>query len=255
MWGKILGGVFGFMVGGVVGAILGVAIGHAFDVALARVVPRARVQTAFFGTVFSVLGHLSKADGRVNEDEIRVAQLVMDQMGLPEPLRARARDLFRDGKRADFALDDALDGFARECRHSRPLMRIFLEILLQSAYADGALHSAEERMLRHISDRLGFDRREFEQLDALARAFAGRSTRSDGPAPASMGLDEAYRVLGCGPESSDAEIKRSYRRLLSQHHPDKLVARGLPEEMMRVAAERTVEIRQAYEKLRSARGF
>lgn len=255
MWGKILGGIFGFMIGGIIGAVVGVAIGHAFDVALARAVPRARVQTAFFNAVFSVLGHLSKVDGRVNEDEIRVAQSIMDQMGLPEPLRARARDLFREGKRADFMLDDTLDRFAEECRNSRPLMRIFLEILLQSAYADGALHPAEARTLRHVSDRLGFDRREFEQLDALAQAFSGRSAHREAPRPRGMDLQQAYRVLGCDPDAADAEIKRRYRRLLSQHHPDKLVARGLPEEMMRVASERTFEIRQAYEKLRAERGF
>lgn len=257
-WGKILGGVFGYMLGGVIGALIGVAIGHAFDVGLrnvSRVVPRARAQGAFFTAVFSVLGHLSKADGRVNENEIRLAETLMDRMGLPGPLRARARDLFRAGKAPGFSLDQALDGLVRESRHNHDLMRIFLEVLLQSAYADGDLHREEERILRHVCERLGFSRREFEHLEAMLRGPGAHSTHR-GPVPrAEMDVAHAYRVLDCRPDATDAEIKKSYRRLLNQHHPDKLVARGLPKELTKVAEERTVEIRKAYERLREARGF
>lgn len=107
VWGKILGGLFGFLLGGPLGALIGVAIGHAFDKGLRNVtgaIPRARAQGAFFTAVFSVLGHLSKADGRVNEDEIRMAEAVMDRMGLPAPLREHAKMLFRRGKEPGFSL-------------------------------------------------------------------------------------------------------------------------------------------------------
>jgi len=259
IWGKILGGVFGYMLGGIIGALIGVAIGHAFDVGLRNVsgiLPRARAQGAFFTAVFSVLGHLAKADGRVNENEIRLAESLMDRMALPEILRARARDLFRAGKAPEFDLDRALDDLVGECRHNHDLLRIFLEVLLQSAYADGALHPAEERILRHVCDRIGFSRREFEHLEAMLRGYGAQAGGGRGAAAqAGMDLAQAYRILDCTPQASDDEIRKSYRRLLNQHHPDKLVARGLPKEMMKLAEERTVEIRKAYERLRAARGF
>lgn len=258
VWGKVLGGVFGYLLAGPIGALIGVAIGHAFDRGLrgiAGVVPRARVQGAFFTAVFSVLGHLSKADGRVNENEIRLAEAVMERMGLPGPLREQAKALFRRGKEPDFSLDEALGAFARESRHSRELIRIFLEILLQAAYADGAMHPEEERILRQVCDRLGFPRREFELLETMMRASVGAGSSRRRAEAHEMDLAQAYRILGCAPDATDAEVKKQYRRLLNQHHPDKLIAKGLPEELMKIAAERTVEIRKAYEKLRAARGF
>ena len=257
-WGKILGGVFGFLLAGPIGAVVGVVIGHAFDAGLRGVtgaVPRARVQGAFFTAVFSVLGHLSKADGRVNENEIRMAEAVMDRMGLSGPLRSQAKDLFRLGKEPGFSLDETLDAFARASRHNRELTRIFLEVLLQSAYADGALHVEEQRILRRVCDRLHFPRREFERLEEMMRASLGGASSQRRGGAQEMDLAQAYRILGCAPDATDAEVKKQYRRLMNQHHPDKLVAKGLPEEMMKLAAERTVEIRKAYERLREARNF
>ena len=75
------------------------------------------------------------------------------------------------------------------------------------------------------------------------------------PAATRPSLHDAYAVLGVEKDASDAEVKRAYRRLRSQHHPDKLVSKGLPEEMMKVATQKTYEIRQAYERVREARGL
>jgi DnaJ like chaperone protein len=62
-----------------------------------------------------------------------------------------------------------------------------------------------------------------------------------------MQLDDAYAILNVDPDASDSELKRAYRKLISQHHPDKLVSKGLPEEMMKIATQKTQEIRAAYE--------
>ena len=138
---------------------------------------------------------------------------------------------------------------------------MFVEIQLQAAYADGRFDPSEDRLLLHISSRLGlseFDYRRFERMVRAQQGFGGRadpgdSRRSRG-APAGPSLSEAYQVLGVDRAASDADIKRAYRRLISRHHPDKLVSKGLPEEMMKVAAQKTHEIRQAYERIREARG-
>jgi DnaJ like chaperone protein len=271
-WGKIVGGAFGFMLGGPLGAILGAALGHSFDKGLKGVPDRAvgwdpgdreRIQTAFFTATFSVMGHLAKADGRVSPDEIRLAEAVMAEMDLGPELRRTAIRLFNEGKAAEFPLDEVLEQFRRECHGRSTLLRMFIEIQLQAAYADGRLVQAEDRLLRQLCARLGFSELEYQRLRRMIEAelhFAGAA--GGGPGGGARGrpepgptLDDAYAVLGINPNSSDAEVKKAYRRLLSQHHPDKLVAKGLPEEMMKLAAQKTHEIKQAYERVKAERGL
>lgn len=267
-WGKAVGGAFGFLMGGPLGALAGAAFGHQFDTGYERnqratyraenFNERERTQTAFFTTTFSVLGRLAKADGQVTPDEIRMASAVMDQMRLNPELKRAAQRLFNEGKRADFPLDEVLDQFRRECHSRHRLLRMFLEIQFEAAYADGLLHPAERNLLLHISERLGFSRREFDDLERVAkvgRQFRGgafRGTRADA---SDLAIQDAYTLLQVDAKATDDDVKRAYRRMMSQHHPDKLVSKGLPEEMIRLATEKTQEIKAAYERIRSERGI
>ncbi len=250
-WGKLLGGAFGFMVGGPIGALIGAALGHGIDRgAEQHAGPGAeglfsrqeRAQAVFFTATFSVMGHLAKADGRVTRDEIEVARAVMDRLGLDARHRELAQHLFREGKDPDFPLDAVLEQLRRECRYSANLLRVFLEIQLHAAWADGAVHPAERAVLERICERLGFSAAELARLEAMVRGAPAR--------PEEMPLERAYELLGLEPGASAAEVKRAYRRQMSRHHPDKLVSRGLPEEMIAVATERTQQIRAAYERIR-----
>ncbi len=264
-WGKLAGGVFGFMLGGPLGALLGGVLGHNFDKGLAGLeandvtgsqADQERIQTAFFTATFSVMGHVAKADGRVSPEEISQAQAIMAQMDLTPDMRRAAIELFNQGKRRDFPLDEVLDQFRRECRRRTTLIQMFLEIQIQAAWADGRLDRAEEQLLLRICHRLGIPEFLFRQLERMIRAQQGGQYRDDNRQPGGRSsLDEAYAMLGVSADASDAEIKKAYRRLMSQHHPDKLVAKGLPEEMMKVATRKTREIRQAYEAIKQARGL
>jgi len=265
--GKILGGAFGFMLGGPLGAILGAAAGHQFDSGLdgielgERLNPgdQQRIQMAFFTATFSVMGHIAKADGRVTPSEIKMAEQVMAQMGLDTAMRETAIQLFRQGKQADFPIENVLEQFLSECRGRKNLLRMFIEIQLQAAFADGQLNRSEEAVLLRICDYLHFSRFEYEAIKMQFQAqqrfyqysqqqgYGSRYQRQDN-------LTDAYAVLGVKPTATDAEVKKAYRKLMSQHHPDKLVAKGLPEEMMKLAKEKTQQIRKAYETIRAARG-
>ncbi|MFQ6021818.1 MAG: co-chaperone DjlA [Acidiferrobacterales bacterium] len=261
-WGKIIGGAFGFMLGGPLGAALGAALGHQVDAALGdrpgvryRIGDQERVQAAFFTATFSIMGHVAKADGRVSEHEISMAEAVMTQMGLSPDQRTAAINLFNEGKQPDFPLNDVLDQFRRECHHRHTLMQMFLEIQLQAAFADRRLEPDESRVVLHIFERLGFSRQEFEYLIGTIRGaqhyhdyYAGAERAAPKPS-----LADAYAVLGVPHEANDDEIKKAYRRLMSQHHPDKLVAKGLPEEMMALAKEKVQEINRAYDQIRETR--
>ncbi|VAW74649.1 DnaJ-like protein DjlA [hydrothermal vent metagenome] len=262
-WGKLLGGAFGYLLAGPLGAMVGVALGHNFDRGLgsalrAQFDPGAqeRVQAAFFTAVFSIMGYLAKADGRVTEHEIKLARDVMQRMSLNEDMRITAINLFNQGKQAEFSLDDVLQQFRTECHRRRNLMQMFVEILMHAAYADGRVDPAEQAVLERVRVTLGFSQREFNHIEALvrnARHFGGGGFEQGEQISPEAALKGAYEILGVEKTSSDAVVKKAYRRLMNQHHPDKLVSKGLPEEMIKLATEKTQEIKQAYEMIKAAR--
>ena len=267
-WGKLVGGAFGYMLGGPIGAVLGAALGHRFDKGMQGLPDareawdpgdRERIQTVFFTTTFSVMGHLAKADGRVSPDEIRLAEAVMSQMSLSTEMRQTAIRLFNEGKAADFPLDDVIEQFRQECHRRQTLIQMFMEIQIQAAFADGHMDKQEESVLLHVCRLLHISEFTFRLLVQRVRveaqyAGAGAGGRAQAQ-PQTLSLENAYAILNVSADASDSEVKRAYRRLISQHHPDKLVSKGLPEEMMKVAAKKTDEIKKAYERIKQARGM
>ncbi len=252
-WGKLIGGGFGFMFGGPLGALAGMAIGHQFDKGLniAELEPgnTERVQLAFFTASFSVMGYLAKVDGKVSPQEIRMAENIMGQMNLNAQQRKAAIELFNQGKRDDFQLDEVLQQFKQECHRRTNLIQMFLEILIATALADSTLDAKEHNALRHITTQLGFSSELLEQLISMVGAQQQSHTQSTKPS-----ISNAYAILGVDKNISDTDLKKTYRRLMSQHHPDKLVAKGMPEEMIKLANEKTAEIKSAYEQIKQSRG-
>jgi len=251
--GKLLGGVFGYMTFGTLGALLGVYIGHKFDTGMAQnpfdPERQQRTKKTFFKSTFAIMGHLAKADGQVSQEEIQMAKRVMAQMELSSAMQSEAVAEFNRGKDADFNLDVELDEFKQACQRHKNLVRMFIEVQLQAAFADGTLDDAEDKILMHICGRLGIPLFAYEQLKRMLGASQRRGThRQTGTTP-----DEAYAILGVTESSTDAEVKKAYRRLISQHHPDKLVSKGLPDEMMKIAKEKTQQITEAYDTIREAR--
>ena len=205
------------------------------------------------------MGHLAKADGRVSRDEIQVAEQIMLQMKLDEQQRQVAKKLFSEGKSSGFDLDAVLAQFRRECQRRHNLMQMFIEIQLHAAYADGVVHARERELLSYLCQELGFSVQEFAHLEAMVQAqhhmggeqaYGGSATNRAG-----LSIDDAYAVLNVSASATDAEVKKAYRRLMSQHHPDKLVSKGLPEEMMELAKEKTQEIRTAYDEVKKSRSM
>ena len=264
--GKVLGGLFGFMFGGPWGAIFGLFLGHLFDRRAAGPWGFAgnneEVQALFFKAVFSCMGHLAKSDGHITPSEINAAKDVMRHLQLNESQTKRAMELFYRGKSADFDYVRLLEELKSVCAGRRNLLRMFIQLQLQAAYADGELASKETNVLLAMAQALGFSRFEFDQLHAMYRAQAafrsGGFYRQQGQYQRSYqsnqnqftsqrDLNNAYKILGVSKTDSKETIKKAYRKLMNQYHPDKLVAKGLPESMMKAATEKTQEIKQAYE--------
>jgi DnaJ like chaperone protein len=266
--GKVTGGILGYAAARLVGAVIGVVLGHQFDRGMSRDRPRqgrrsgtgagagpaADRQRVLFETTFLLMGRLAKLDGRVSEAEIGAAREVMRHMRLNERQVRLAIDLFTAGKQADYPIDEQVERFRRYCADDRYLVRMFLEALLDFVVVRGDLTGTEREFLDGIASRVGVDRLEFAGIEALLRARRGFMGGSPG-ASRESGLDLAYRALGIEPGASDEEVKKAYRRLMNEHHPDKLVARGLPETMLEKAKERTSEILAAYETIKAHRGL
>jgi len=260
IWGKILGFLFGFMLSkNIFGALIGAWIGHRFDKGigldfsnLGSAKSDTDRQAAFFYSTFSVMGYMAKANGQVSQHEIAFATAYMDKLGLKGSLRQQAQEAFRDGKTTGFPLDERLAKLKSAVGNRQDLLLLFLEIQIQVAFADGSLDEDEREALHKIANGLGYSAKELDKLLEMIIAGAsfhqqGQSGRNNSFESSGKHLENAYKVLGVTDKSSASEIKKAYRKLMSQHHPDKLVAKGLPPEMMETAKQKTQDIQAAYE--------
>lgn len=283
--GKIIGVLLGWKVGGFFGAIAGLILGSIADKKLYELgsvsssffKKKTTRQDLFMQTTFAVLGHLSKSKGRVTEEDIQLANQLMIQLKLDDAGRKLAQDAFRRGKESDFPIRQVIREFRIGCGQRADLLRMFLQVQVQAAFADSELHENEKEVLYVIAEELGLSRMQFEQMIAMemaARAFtqggfyqqyqqgayqggyqyqqqnSGGYQHASGPT-----LNDAYKVLGVTESDEQNTVKRAYRRLMNEHHPDKLVAKGLPPEMMEMAKEKTQQIQAAYDLICKAKGW
>lgn len=267
--GKIIGVIIAFVFGfGILGGIVLFILGHLFDRARLRNPysdsDEAQLdrQHLFFITTFQVMGHISKAKGVITEKDIEVANSIMDRFDLYDDQRQFAQEAFREGKDPNFPLRKAMRRLRLRLGRRFDLIKIFLEIQLQVALADGNLHPKEKEVLLIIASELGIAR-QFETILNMIQAghhfgqqnATGGGYEYSGFSDPHTKIKEAYVVLGL-PEGSDTTaIKRAYKKLMNEHHPDKLIAKGLPPEMMELAKEKTQAIQSAYELLKTHHGF
>jgi len=246
--GAAFGGLAGFLVGGFIGYVAAAWLQQ-------WVVGNLRVaQSNLLDATFTIMGALSKADGVVTRDEINVVEQFFRMLKLNNDQKEQSKAAFDRGKQPDFDLDAAVDQFAEISRGRRPLISLFLQLQCMAVAADGRIDPAEHAMLVRIANRLRLSEADVAQLEALLRAATTGPSTGKATRPKDR-LADAYTALGVSPESSPAEIKRAYRRLISQNHPDKLAARGLPESMRAVAEERSREINAAYDLIKEARNI
>jgi DnaJ like chaperone protein len=212
------------------------------------------VQSQFLDTTFAVMGALCKADGVVTRDEIRVTEQLFARLQLSPEQKDAAKAAFTRGKAPDFDLEGEVDRFVQSARDGVGMFQLFLQVQLTAVAADGQVHPAEHAMLVRIARRLGLSELDLARLEALLRAAAGGAATAGGPPPKQR-LDDAYAAIGVTPDASESEIKRAYRKLMSENHPDKLAAKGLPDSMRQLAEERARELNVAYDLIRKARQF
>lgn len=237
IWGKIIGGAAGFALGGPLGAILGVGAGHLYDRAQSGPAPSGRDQAeaAFTLGLIVLAAKLSKADGVVTRDEVDAFKQLFRIS--PEDAKSVARVF--DAARQDASGFEPFAAQLGALFRDRPaVLEELLDVLFRIAAADGAVTDPEIRFIQRVSRIFGLGDDVFERV---------RAERTGGPD------DDPYSVLGVKRGATDDEIKKAYRKLIRENHPDRLIAEGMPEDFVDVANQRMATINAAYDRIAKAR--
>jgi DnaJ like chaperone protein len=268
--GRLLGLILGGFIFHGPGLIIGLIIGYLYDAGILRrwfydvtgqkdKGDRSYTQDIFFYTTFSVMGYIAKADGQVTERDIDYARSVMRQLNLDEAAKRRAIEAFNAGKNPDYNLDASLDTLKRACWYKPDLLKFFLESQIHMAQANGTLGVRAQAVITKICQHFGIAASPFSQQHSnyshYQQSGSDYSSYQQSTYTRPDGLDEAYRLLGILKDATDAEVKKAYRKQMSANHPDRLIAKGVPEEMIKIATQKTQQIKKAYEDICSARGL
>ncbi|MFT4058905.1 MAG: co-chaperone DjlA [Legionella sp.] len=280
-WGKFIGAFIGYCIAGPIGILLGLFAGTLFTRRLSLYYANphwsyfqernAAVQKAFFETTFSIMGYLAKTDGRITTQEIELARSVMREMHLKPEQKLVAIHLFNEGKSPHFNLREKLAQLLIACRSNRELLKLFINIQYQMAQVD-SLTTRKIQVLDMIFTSLGFapihkqyrfyedfgfnyshTQNQNETHQSSSESYSSYSKYNY--KPSKTNLDHAYALIEVSPNANQQEVKRAYRRLLSRNHPDKLIAQGLPQEMIKIANEKTQKIVKAYESICESKGW
>ncbi len=250
--GKMIGGTIGFALGGPLGAVAGAAFGHTFvdkkeNAYLSsqpgnaeRLSSNEQSQLVFFTAAFSMLAKISKADGTVNNQEIdAIERFMKNDLQLDHSSQQTAINIFRHA----VSSGESFDGFAQQFYavfNMQPhILELMMDILLRVSASDGAISPEEEQMLLSAARIFRYSDTDYARLKSK---YAKQVNRY-------------YAVLKCDETASNEEIKKQYRKLVTEYHPDKIQAKGLPEEFITFANDKFKEIQEAYDHIRKERGI
>ncbi len=264
--GKIIGGTLGFMFGWPLGLIAGAAFGHMFDKAgeLGQQGSRQdgqsqrqqgryygsgpvaygmdQTQMLFFVGAFSMLARIAAVDGQVSSaEQKKVEEFIVQDLRLDTQGHAAAMRVFQAAINGGGTFEQFATQFYQNFSREPALLQLMIDIFYRVAVADGEINRAENDLIRtagkifHLSDSI---------MDSISRKYGGASATT-----------RAYAVLGLTPQASDDEIKRAYRKMSIEFHPDTVASKGLPEEFTTYATEKFREIQEAYESIKRERGI
>ena len=244
IWGRLIGGAAGFAFGGPIGAILGVMAGGAFD-------RRSKSRSTFnfnrinnnqkqqiFTLSFIILSaKLAKSDGQVTDDEIRAFK---DKFKVPKSEINKVAKIFNEAKKDTYGYKQIANQVGNLFSKNKVLLEELLNNLFYIAASDGNISLSEVNLLRSISKSFKFSEKDFQRIFQSNL----KNTESD-----------PYKVLGVNRSSSENEIRKKWIQLNKEHHPDNLIAKGMPKEFIKQSNKELAAINIAYDKIKEIRGI
>jgi len=237
IWNTILGGAAGFMVGGPIGGLMGAAAVHFAGKASSGVVNSQKQEAIFAAGFIALCAKMAKADGIVTREEINVFK---KSFRVPPNDAKRVAWLFDQAKKEM----DGYEGYANQLYsnfYNQPaVLEQIVDLLFHIAMADGIMHPAEMDYLNEVAQIFMISESDFSRISE-SHMVAGKS--------------DPYTILGVSYDATDKQVKSAYRKLIKEHHPDLLMAQGVPEELIEVATNKMAIVNNSYDKICKARGI
>ena len=244
IWGRVIGGAAGFAFGGPIGAILGVMAGSAFD-------RRSKSRSSFnfnrintdqkqqiFTLSFIILSaKLAKSDGQVTDHEIRAFK---DKFKVPKSEMSKVAKIFNEAKKDTYGYKKIANQVGNLFSNNKILLEELLNNLFYIAASDGNISISEVDLLRSVSKSFKFNEKDFQRI------FQANLKNSE---------SDPYKVLGVNRSSTDSEIRKKWIKLNKEHHPDNLIAKGMPKEFINQSNKELAAINIAYDKIKEIRGI
>jgi DnaJ like chaperone protein len=235
-WGVLAGGGVGFAIGGPLGGLIGAITGHLLvdrDGALFGTPPK---ELIFTTGLVALAAKMARSDGVVTCDEVAAFRRIVD---VPPEELARIEQLFDLAKQTTDGYEAYASQIARLFRDEPELLEAVLDGLFLIAAADGAIHEAESVYLSDVAVIFAISTKDFARIEAR------HVHKSDDP----------YLLIGADRAWSDTTLKSHYRKLVTQIHPDRQMALGLPVEAVRIATDRLATINAAWDRIEAERGL
>ena len=235
-----LGAMIGFSLGGPIGALIGGVIGSKFGSRSSNFRSRQsytnnqKQQTAFFVALFACFAKLAKADGHVSKEEVKtIESYIKERFKFDQEQRLFAIKIFNQAKDDQTTYQDYAMQLASLLGPNKNALVMFYELLFELAMSDGVLDIKEEELLKNTTNIFGIDSNLFRDLK---RKFSESG-------------DDPYKVLGVEPSMPFDHIKKIYLKKRKEYHPDTLISKGLPDELIDRAREKFIEIQEAFKEI------
>ena len=242
IWGKIIGGTTGFALGGPLGAIIGMMIGGSFDRSARKFsssnqISQQQKKNVFALCIIVLSAKIAKADGQVTKEEIYTFK---EKFNIQSEEMSEVSKIFNEAKKSSFGFKNIADQVGNLFSDNKVLLEQLLNNLFYIAEADGLTSSNEVEVLRSISQSFHFNETDFQRI------FHSRLNNKE---------SDPYKILGVTREDSDNNIRKKWIELSKEHHPDYLIAKGMPKEFIKEANKELSSINLAYDKIKELRGF
>ncbi len=239
IWGKIIGGTAGFALGGPIGAIIGIMIGGSFDRKSVFIknkrINSQQKQNIFALSIIILSAKIAKADGKVTKDEIYAFK---EKFKIPENEMEQVGKIFNEAKKTKYGYEQIATQVGELFSDNKILLEELLNNLFYIAESDGETSVSEIEILKSISKLFGISDEDFQRI------FHSRLNSKD---------SDPYKILGVDRNDNDSIIRKKWIKLNKEHHPDNLIAKGMPQEFIDQSNKELASINLAYDKIKKQR--